>query len=694
MWNVGAVVPGQEACPSFAGRKATRKHLPRPGCIETISSTRKNDAAMMDTAPTAAARPAPWCRAADHADTLSKYVDRPLGFLWRYVRSRAGSHLAMLLVTVVAVSCSVATQYAIKMLIDMLSSGGRDHVWSAFALLVSLVVGDNLLWRLAGWIASYTFVGVTGALRADLFRYVTGHAPSYFVERLPGTLTSRITATSNAVFTVENMCVWNVLPPCLATLGAIAFLATVNMAMAVGMTMVALPLAITLFRLAAKGQPLHRGFADKAAAVDGEMVDIIGNMPLVKAFGGLRREHHRFEETVGREMAARRHSLLYLEKVRLTHAVPTVVFAVAIVAWAIILWRRGQATTGDVVLVSTLGLTILHATRDLAVALVDVTQHMARLSEALATILTPYELRDHTAATPLRPRRGGVTFDSISFTYPRGRRVFTNFALDLEAGQRAGLVGPSGGGKSTLLALLQRFYDVEGGRILIDGGDVTRITEESLREAIAVVPQDISLFHRSVLENIRYGRPEASDREVREAAEAAQCREFIDALPEGFATIVGNRGIKLSGGQRQRLAIARALLKNAPILLLDEATSDLDTDSEEAIRVALERLMRGRTVIAVAHRLSTLRDFDRIVVLQAGEIAQDGPPDQLLQADGPYRELVEREIVRLAAPSGSHPLGESTASFLFPAAARANGAADRSLIVRSAREAGHPQAVT
>jgi ATP-binding cassette subfamily B protein len=256
-------------------------------------------------------------------------------------------------------------------------------------------------------------------------------------------------------------------------------------------------------------------------------------------------------------------------------------------------------------------------------------------------------------------------------------------------------VGPSGGGKSTLLALLQRFYDVQEGRILIDGRDIARITDESLREAIAVVPQDISLFHRSVLENIRYGRPEASDPEVRDAAEAAQCRDFIDALPEGFATIVGNRGIKLSGGQRQRLAIARALLKDPPILLLDEATSDLDTDSEEAIRVALERLMRGRTVVAVAHRLSTLRDFDRIVVLRAGEIVQDGPPDELLRGDGPYRELVEREIVRLASPSGSHALaGESTTSSLFPAAADANGTPGRSLIVRADREAGHRQAVT
>jgi ATP-binding cassette subfamily B protein len=587
------------------------------------------------------------------SDDLSEYVNRPLAFLGRYVRARLLSHLAILIAVVQAVACSVSTQYAVKMLVDRLSDRASEssQIWGAFAVLVALIVGDNLLWRLAGWIASYTFVGVTGDLRGDLFRYLTGHAPSYFLDRLPGTLTSRITATSNAVFTVENMGIWNVLPPCLATLAAVALLSTVNMMMTAGMAVVAILVAGALFRLAAKGEPLHRGFADKAAAVDGEMVDIIGNMSLVRAFGGLHREHHRFDETIGREMTARRRSLLYLEAVRFAHAVTTIAFTVALLAWAIFLWRRGEASTGDVVLVTTLGFTILHATRDLAVALVDVTQHMARLSEAIATILIPHALRDHAAAAPLHDRRGSVAFESVYFKYPAGRKVFANFALRIPAGQRVGLVGPSGGGKSTLLALLQRFYDLQVGRILVDGGDITRITQDSLREAIAVVPQDLSLFHRSVLENIRYGRPEATDCEVLEAAEAAQCRDFIEGLPDGMATIVGDRGIKLSGGQRQRLAIARAILKNAPILLLDEATSELDIDSEEAIRVALERLMRGRTVIAVAHRLSTLRDFDRIVVLQAGRIAQDGAPEQLVRIPGAYRDLIRREMLRLSTPA-------------------------------------------
>jgi ATP-binding cassette subfamily B protein len=210
------------------------------------------------------------------------------------------------------------------------------------------------------------------------------------------------------------------------------------------------------------------------------------------------------------------------------------------------------------------------------------------------------------------------------------------------------LVGASGGGKSTLFALVQRFYDIQSGRISIDGQDVTRVTQQSLREAIGVVPQDISLFHRSLMENIRYARPEASDDEVWQAAQLARCGDFIAELPDGLDTNVGDRGVRLSGGQRQRIAIARAFLKDAPLLLLDEATSALDGDSEELIREALGRLMRGRTVMAIAHRLSTVRNFDRILVLDKGRLMQDGSPEALLRGGGVYRRLMDAEISRLA----------------------------------------------
>jgi ATP-binding cassette, subfamily B, bacterial len=582
-------------------------------------------------------------------DELATFATRPLAFIARYLRERPFSHVAILAAVLAAVGCSVSTQYGVKFLVDVLAHGPRadTRIWLAFALLVALISADNLLWRVGSWIASFVFVEVTGDVRRDLFWHLTGHSPSYFADRPPGMLTSRITATSNAVFTLENMFVWNALPPCIATLVAIAFVATVSVPMSAALFVVAGIVVWTMFHFAAAGRNLHHDFADKAAAVDGEMVDVVSNMPLVRAFYGFDRERCRFAATIDREVGARQRSLIYLEKLRLFHAGTTIVLTISLLAWAIALWQQGKATTGDVVLVCTLGLSVLHATRDLAVALVDVTQHMARLSEALATLLVPHELRDDPGATPLAHSGASVTFDHVCFKYPDGREIFNDFNLHLRAGQHVGLVGPSGSGKSTVFALLQRLYGVQGGRILIDGQDVTRVTQESLRRTIAVVPQDPSLFHRSIADNIRYGRPDASEEQMLEAAIAARC-DFIATLPDGLATIVGERGLKLSGGQRQRIAIARAFLKDAPILLLDEATSALDSDSEEAIRDALGRLIRGRTVIAIAHRLSTVRHFDRIVVLHAGNVVQDGPPDHLMLHEGFYRELVQREIRRLS----------------------------------------------
>jgi ATP-binding cassette subfamily B protein len=588
-------------------------------------------------------------RVCSYMDNLSGYAHRPLPFMLRYLRQRLASHLVIVTSVVAAVACSVGTQYGVKYLVDGLSAGPAraGTVWLAFVFLMSLIAADNFLWRIASWTASFTFVGVTGDLRRDIFRHLTGHAPSYFSNRLPGMLTSRITATSNAVYTVENMFVWNVLPPCMATIAAIALIGTVSPPMSAVLTIVAGAMVIGMFHLAAAGKPLHDDFADKAAAVDGEMVDVINNMPLVRAFCGLSFEHDRFDATVNRELTARGRSLRYLEKLRITHAGITVVLTIALLVWAIVLWQRGSATTGDVVLVCTLGLSILSATRDLAVALVDITQHFARLTEAIATLLLPHELRDHPQAEPLLKSGAAIAFNNVSFQYPGGVQVFDKFSLRIQPGQRVGLVGQSGGGKSSLFVLLQRFYDVQQGSVTIDGQDISMVTQQSLRQAISVVPQDISLFHRSILENIRYGRPNATDNEVLRAAIAARC-DFVETLPEGLATMVGDRGVKLSGGQRQRIAIARAFLKDAPILLLDEATAALDSESEEAIREALARLMRGRTVIAIAHRLATLRNFDRVVLLKAGNIIEDGPPDGLMQGHGPYRELVTQEMSRLA----------------------------------------------
>ncbi len=586
---------------------------------------------------------------------MARYAQRPLAFLFQYIRRHPYAHGVLLLSVFAAVACSLSSQYAIKNLIDTLSLGNKalTPIWQAFLILVGLIAADNLLWRVGGWIGAHVFVNVTGDLRRDLFGYLSGHASSYFSERQPGMLASRITATSNAMYTIENLMAWNVLPPCIAVSGAVFMIVTVNPTMAGGLLLASTVLSVVLFKLARRGTKYHHAFATQAAAVDGELVDVISNMGLVRLFGATVREQKRFGTKVGEEMQSRRGSLLYLEKLRLLHAGVTILLSVGLLGWALWLWQRGLVTSGDIVLVSSLGFVILHGTRDLAVALVDVTQHVARLSEAVSVLLKPHEMLDHPDATPLIERKeagklgGRIDFSGVCFAYPGRTRVLNNFDLHIEAGQRVGLVGSSGAGKSTVLALLQRSYDMRSGSIKIDGQDIQLITREGLHQSIAVVPQDTSLLHRSVYENIAYGRPSASPEEVFAAAHEARCTEFIEAMPEGFDTIVGDRGTKLSGGQRQRIAIARAILKDAPILLLDEATSALDSASEEAIQQALDRLMRGRTVIAVAHRLSTLQNFDRIVVMNNGQVLDDGSPEELRRRPGLYRELLEQQFGNL-----------------------------------------------
>src|ERR1700691_4793775 len=291
---------------------------------------------------------------------LCDFATRPLAFVFRYVRLRPVSHAVILAAVLGAVVCSVGTQSGVKFLVAVLSNHDAAGVWPAFLLLGGLIASDNLLWRVASWIANYAFVGVTGDLRRDLFRHLMGHSQAYFSDRMPGMLTSRVTATSNAVFTAENMFMWNVLPPCAATVAAIALVCTISVQMGAGLAVVAGIMVVLMFRLAAAGRPLHHDFARKAASVDGEMMDVVGNMSLVRAFSGLARERRRFDATVGREMIARRRSLFYLEKLRIFHAVVTIVLALGLLAWAIVLWQQGAATTGDVVLICSLGLSVLH----------------------------------------------------------------------------------------------------------------------------------------------------------------------------------------------------------------------------------------------------------------------------------------------------------------------------------------------
>jgi ATP-binding cassette subfamily B protein len=247
---------------------------------------------------------------------------------------------------------------------------------------------------------------------------------------------------------------------------------------------------------------------------------------------------------------------------------------------------------------------------------------------------------DKPKAREFKFKHGAIEFSKVGFTYKEGVDVLSDFSLNIKPGEKVALIGSSGGGKSTIVKLLFRFFDIQKGRISIDSQDISTVTQDSLRKNLSLVPQDPILFHRSLMENIRYGKPEASEEEVVEASRVAHCHEFISGFPQGYETLVGERGVKLSGGERQRVAIARAVLKNAPILVLDEATSSLDSESEMLIQDALKKLMKGKTVIVIAHRLSTIMQMDRIIVIDGGKIVEEGKHKELLKAqEGIYQKL-------------------------------------------------------
>jgi ATP-binding cassette subfamily B protein len=396
-----------------------------------------------------------------------------------------------------------------------------------------------------------------------------------------------------------------------------------------------------------RARPLQQRFAREAARVGGELVDVVANIWTVQAFAARAREHARLRVAFGLEADAQRRSWLYLEKARVLHDLCLWLMAGGMLIWAVEGWRLGLRLPGDVVVISALTFRILHGSRDLALSLVDTSQQLGVIADMLDTVAVPHQVADRPGVEPLRPLAEGaghISLEDVSFAYANGASIFQHLSLTIPAGQRVGVVGPSGAGKSTLVRLIARMADPTEGRVVVDGQDVAGLRQDSLRRAIAVVPQDVSLLHRSVRDNLCYGRPDATDEQVAAAAVAAHCDDFIRALPAGYDTLVGERGTRLSGGQRQRIGIARAMLKDARVLLLDEATSALDSESEGEVQHALERLMRGHTVIAVAHRLSTVADFDRILVVVNGRIEEDGAPMTLRAKGGAYARMWDLQV--------------------------------------------------
>jgi ATP-binding cassette subfamily B protein len=565
----------------------------------------------------------------------------PARFLAHYAGRRSVSFIVLLALIGGASICAVAVQYGMKLIVDAMSTGDRGNaqIWMYLSFFIALIATECLLWRLGGWLGCRTVVATGVDVRLDLMEHLLQHPLQYFSVHLSGSLGSRITATAGAVGAVLGTLAWRVLPPCVDFVGAVIIFMTLDWRMAIALIVFVGVVSLAVAAYGAAGHSLQQAYAKQASQVGGELVDVVANVWTVKAFSAREREYRRLSEAMATEARAQTRSWLHLEKARVLHDICLCVMAGSMLVWAVFSWRAGNSSAGDVVLVSALTFRILHGSRDLALAAVETTQQWGVIGEMLKVVAQPHRVADDPNAVAFKRGGGAISLKNVRFKYLRGKTVFDGFDLEIPSGQRVGIVGPSGAGKSTLVALIQRLDDVQAGEILIDGQPVTSVTQDSLREAIAVVPQEIALLHRSVRENIRYGRPSATDEEVQAAAAAAFCDEFIATLPDGFDTIVGERGTRLSGGQRQRIGLARAFLKDAPILLLDEATSSLDSTSEAKIQVALARLMRGRTVLAVAHRLSTVASFDRVVVVVDGKVQQDGPPAELRKQEGVYGRL-------------------------------------------------------
>jgi ATP-binding cassette, subfamily B, bacterial len=584
----------------------------------------------------------------------AEFPRRPVAFLWHYIRRRPVLHAAAIASVLGAAAFACVAQFGLKLIVDAMAKGPQNiaAVWWALAIFAGLLAGETVLWRLGGWFGYRAILVDKAEAKLDLFNHLCGHCSRYFSDRLGGSLANRISATGDSVQQIFSIVLFNLAPVCADFCAALVLLAMVKWQLVAALGVFVLLTGSALARFGQRGTPRHRFHADRSAEVGGELVDVLSNIWVVKAFSARARERGRFERLLEIEKTSHRDSLMYVEGMRVLHDLGLWLMAGGMLAWTLHLWSQGGVSPGDVILTVSISFRILHGSRDFAFALVNATQFIARIAESIQVIGEDHSIVDQPGAGQLVHFGGSIEFENVDFSYPGGNRVFDDFDLRIERGQRVGLVGPSGAGKSTLVSLLQRLADVDRGRLLIDNQDIRAMTQDSLRAAIAVVPQEVSLFHRSVLENIRYARPDATKEEVLAAAKAARCDDFIRALPEGYSTIVGERGMKLSGGQRQRLGIARALLKDAPIVVLDEATSALDSASELEIQRALEVLMRGRTVLAIAHRLSTVTKFDRIVVLQQGRIVEDGPPAELRRRRGWFDRmcrLQEGNVVQLAS---------------------------------------------
>lgn len=470
------------------------------------------------------------------------------------------------------------------------------------------------------------------------------HAHHLFQDNFSGSLGNKIKDVMSGVPDLLKITIDRFFSHGLAFLIAVGAVWTVNIRFSIALCIwVSIFIAASLL-LSRKARHFSGVAAEVRSTVVGTIVDILSNMLSVRLFTARKGEKTKLGFILDEYVKADQQRDWFFLKMNGVYGGSFVIYQGVILFWLIQGFSQGTISPGDFALILTVNLAIMNSLWGLAKDIINIAELAGNITQGLQIVLSPLEIEDKPDAKPLVVHQGEITFAQVHFRYRNADPIFENKTVTILPGQKVGLVGYSGGGKTTFVNLILRLFDLTSGHILIDGQDISEVTQDSLRANIGTIPQDPSLFHRSLMENIRYGRLGATDREVFEAARKAHADEFILALPQGYSSLVGERGVKLSGGQRQRIAIARAFLKDAPILLLDEATSQLDSVTERVIQDDLWKLMQGKTTIVVAHRLSTLLHMDRLLVFDRGKIVEDGSHEELLAKGGLYKTLWDAQV--------------------------------------------------